>query len=176
MQSYKVQPGHTLILGVFVYREGDVLPDWSADRDGGLASRLAIGCLAPTSDRVNVSVAAPTAKTAGDPTPAIIEACETLRVENAEYAESNRALGGRNVELEAENGRLVKALGSATATIEHLKAACEDHQKGHDKTKAEKDKLAKELAVAQKELAELKALDAATAPKKADPAPGDAKK
>jgi septal ring factor EnvC (AmiA/AmiB activator) len=128
VQNYEVQPGHTLIMGVVSYTEGNVLPEWFANRDNGLAGRVTNGCLAPTAKPVNVTVAAPAAKTADDPTEAIVAEADRYRRENAEYAASNRELVAVNEELTKANASLTAALGKATADIAHLTAACDDHQ------------------------------------------------
>lgn len=149
MQNYKVQPGHTLVLVGGPYREGDVLPGWFADRDGGLAARLELGCLAATADPATVSPVVP-AKTAADPAPELRAEAHRLADENKELASSNKELLGRCEGLGLQVRRLEAALGRAGSDIEHYRAACEEHQAARDRLEAE--------------LAELKALDAATAP------------
>lgn len=154
MQNYEVQPGHTLLLAGSPdspLREGSVIPEWAADRDGGLKGRLAVGCLAPTAKPVNVRVAAPVAKTADDPTAAVLAECGRLTAENAEYAASNKQLAAVNEGQAKEIANLTAALGKATADIAHLTAACDDHQAARD--------------AGEKKIAELTAeLEAATAP------------
>lgn len=154
MQNYEVQPGHQLILSGFpdgVLVAGDVIPEWAADRDNGLAGRVAVGCLAPTGRPVSVRLPGVVAKTADDPTPAIVAEAERQRAENVAYAASNRELGALKEGLTKEVANLTAALGKATADIAHLAAACEEHQAARD--------------AAEKKITDLTAeLEAATAP------------
>lgn len=136
MQNYAIAPGHQLILGGRVHAEGDVLPQWYADRDNGLAGRLKVGCLVPTAKPATAGLPAPAAKTAEDPTPGLLEEVDRLGRENAAFAASNKALGERTAALEAEVETLTKALGEQTAENAHLRAACDEHQAALDaKTK-----------------------------------------
>jgi hypothetical protein len=151
VQNYAIAPGHQLILGGRLHAEGDVLPQWYADRDSGLAARLKVGCLVPTSRPATAGLPAPAAKVAEDPTPGLLEEVDRLGRENAAFAASNKALGERNAALEGQVETLTKALGEQTAENAHLRAACDDHQAARE--------------ALEKKVAELTAeLEAATAP------------
>lgn len=158
MQSYEVQPGHTLILRGGVHVGGDVIPGWFADIDNGLAGRIAVGCLAPTDKRPTLNPAPPAPKVADDPAAGILAECERLTAENAEYAASNRNLAALNDGLAKEVANLTAGLGRATADIAHLTAACDDHQAARDAGETKAAELAAKVADLTAEL------EAATAP------------
>ncbi len=136
------------------YKEKSVLPEWVVARAGSVAELIARGVVEPTNDPVNVELRVPEPKAgiAPEPPAALVDELNASRTEATRLAGELKSAGELLESLRSQLSARDKSLGKQTDDIEHLKAACDDHQAARDK--------------AEKEVAELTAqLEAATAPK-----------
>lgn len=112
------------------YKEGTVVPQWVGERAGNLADLAARGILVPTDAPVTpgVEFTVPEPRTAADPAPAMADELNRLRADADRLAADNKGLAAQVAALKENLAARDKALGEQTATIEHLRAACEQHQ------------------------------------------------
>jgi len=145
--NYEIQPGHSLIVRGKLLREGEILPDWYANWDGGLPGRIAAGCLAASDKRHTVEVAPAEVKVSDDPTAALYAEVDRLAKENAEYASSNRELAGRLETVEKSAKHLTDRLGKMTEELAHAEGNAETHRADLVIARADVERLTEELAM-----------------------------
>lgn len=125
MQNYKV-------VGVRwfgAYKQGAVLPEWAVARAGNVAELVERGILEKTIEPVNVEVTVPAPKVVNDPAPSVVDESNRLRAENGSLTADVRSLTAQVSALQEQLKARDVALGKQTEVIEHLRSACEGHQK-----------------------------------------------
>lgn len=127
------------------YKAGSVLPGWVVERAGPVAELVGRGIVTPTNDPVNVSLRVPEPKKDADPSPAVVEEGNRLRAECERLAADNALLAKQVAALRSSLEARDKSLGLQTETVEHLKAACEEHQAARDDLEKKVAQLTAEL-------------------------------
>lgn len=117
------------------YKQGAVLPEWAVARAGNVAELVERGVLEETLEPVNVNVTVPAPKVTSDPAPAMVDESNRLRTENGSLLADVRSLTAQVAALQTQLKARDAALGKQTEEIEHLRAACEEHQKRADAAK-----------------------------------------
>ena len=130
MKHYEVQS--TLIFGAAVHYKGAVLPEWYANKDGGLAARLERGALAETTKPVSVHLEPPAPKTEADPVPSIVAENNRLNVELKTALDDNKQLQGVIAELKQQLKGYEAQLASATQTIGALTVKVAEAERERD--------------------------------------------
>lgn len=164
--NYRVPKGRTLIVRGKPHHTGEVLPEWYANWDGGLESRVRDKHLEPTLDPATGGAQPPEPTRVDDPAPKMATELNRLMAENNTLRDLVKEHDGARLEFARASASKDRLLGEQTVEIDRLREGLFAAQKRCEELTLEVEQVTIRATVAEAELAKVRATRPSTSGRK----------